>query len=72
MTRKEYNKQILDLISKYIDQHPDQRFGQIISNLDIIRTNKSGNIVDPFYEESKTTLERMQASYIYQSIQFNK
>lgn len=62
MTRKEYNKQILDLISKYIDQHPNQRFGQILVNLNIIQISPKGEIIDPFYEESQTTFEMVKLS----------
>ncbi len=38
MTRQEANKEIIKLISKYADAHPDQRFGQILLNMGLVQT----------------------------------
>ncbi len=56
MTRKEYNKKIVEKLNTLIDRYPDQRFGQLISNyvLDLS--------YDPFFEESKQTYERISES----------
>lgn len=62
--RHYYNHEILDLISLYLDKYPDQRFTQVLVNLDIAVTihSKDGgaptNVVD-YNEESKRTLDRM-------------
>ena len=68
MERQKYNKLILERLSKLVDKYPDLRFGQILVNCDIIKYEPSvlcdGQredilVVDPFYEESEITWERM-------------
>ena len=68
MERQKYNKLILERLSKLVDKHPDLRFGQILVSCDIIKYEPSvlcdGQredilVVDPFYEESEITWERM-------------
>ena len=53
MTRQQYNKEILNELSKLIDKYPDQRFGQLIANY-IFPTYRERDI---FFEESKETLK---------------
>lgn len=62
MNRQDYNKQILDYIAAYINLYPNQRFGQILVNLNIIQINPRGEIIDPFYEESQATFEMVKLS----------
>ena len=33
--RQVYNRAILNLLSKYVEEHPDTRFGQMLCNLDV-------------------------------------
>jgi hypothetical protein len=41
--------------------NPEQRFGQILMNLNIVqRDNESGKLVNNFYEEPEKTLERVK------------
>ena len=73
MERQKYNKLILETLSKLVKKHPDLRFGQILVDCDIIKYEPSvlcdGQredilVVDPFYEESEITLNRMMRSKI--------
>lgn len=51
MNRQHYNKQILELLSAYVDRYPDMRFGQMLSNLNI-----ASHILEQFHDsELKTT-----------------
>ena len=70
MSRQEYNKLILETLSKLVKIYPDLRFGQLLVNCDILTHSEyplgesnNGNlnylINDPYYEESKITWERM-------------
>jgi hypothetical protein len=61
MTRKEANMEIVRLIVNYINTNPDQRFTQIIQNLDIVEYDGDSNMLrDNYHEESKDTLERIK------------
>ena len=55
MNRQQYNKQILNELSKLIDLYPDQRFGQLIANYILLNYRQR----DIFFEESKQTLENV-------------
>ena len=68
MERQNYNKLILETLSKLVEKHPDLRFGQILVDCDIIRYEPSvlcdGQredilVIDPFNEESEITWNRM-------------
>ena len=68
MERQKYNKLILETLSKLVEKYPDWRFGQILVNIGVIQYEKDVLIdgqredlltIDPFYEESKLTWERM-------------
>lgn len=63
-SRQDMNLQILNILKDYIYQYPDQRFGQILRNIGIVKTeisNKTSNtyFTNIFYEEPKQTLKRM-------------
>ena len=71
MERQKYNKLILETLSKLVDKHPDLRFGQILVNCGIIKYEPAvlcdGQredllLIDPFYEESELTWDRMLQS----------
>ena len=73
MERQKYNKLILETLSKLVEKYPDLRFGQILVNCDIIQEEEvllEGERqtvligIDPFYEESEDTLNRMMKSRI--------
>ena len=62
MERQEYNKLILETLSKLVDKYPDLRFGQILANCDIIiyKNDYDETVpIDTFYEESEITWKRM-------------
>ena len=65
MSRLLYNKAIIDKLSELIDKFPEQRFGQLLVNSDIIQyepdisVDGQWEVIDPFYEESELTWKRM-------------
>lgn len=65
MSRLLYNKAIIDKLSELIYKFPEQRFGQLLVNSDIIQyepdisVNGQREVIDPFYEESELTWKRM-------------
>lgn len=65
MSRLLYNKAIINKLSELIDKFPEQRFGQLLVNSDIIQyepdisLNGQLEVIDPFYEESELTWKRM-------------
>ena len=63
MERQKYNKLILETLSKLINKYPDLRFGQILSNAEVIiyKNDYDETVpIDPFYEEPEFTWERMK------------
>ena len=60
-----YNNAIINKLSELVQKYPEQRFGQLLVNSDIIqyKTNISVDeqreVIDPFYEESELTWKRM-------------
>ena len=67
MERQKYNKLILETLSELVKKYPDLRFGQILVDCDIIEydiTDNGTEVIDPFYEESEDTLNRMMKSRI--------
>ena len=65
MSRLLYNKAIINKLSELIDKFPEQRFGQLLVNSDIIQyepnisVDGQREVIDPFYEESELTWKRM-------------
>ena len=51
--RDRTNAELLELLTEYITKYPDQRFGQMLVNL-----NLTGDV---FYEESNVTLNRVKS-----------
>ena len=67
MSRKQTNRAILLELYNLIEKYPDLRFGQILVDCDIIGydiTDNGVEVIDPFYEESELTLNRMMKSKI--------
>ena len=73
MTRNQANRAILLELCNLIEKYPDLRFGQILVNCNIIQEEEillEGERqtvligIDPFYEESEDTLNRMMKSRI--------
>ena len=60
MTRYEANKKILEILSKYIENNPEQQFIQILWNLELINIYNSELIEDRYNEESETTLNKLK------------
>ena len=60
MTRKQANRAILLELYNLIEKYPDLRFWQILYSCEVVPTS----FVDPFYEESEITLNRMMKSKI--------
>lgn len=59
MARQNDNRKILRILGKLIDEHPDERFGQIIANY-IFPFYREEDI---FFEESSRTLEKLEADF---------
>jgi hypothetical protein len=60
--RQECNKQLIEILSNYLESYPDMRFGQALVNLKILKTRTDVNhfeIVDPFNEEPVDMLNRV-------------
>ena len=56
-SRYDYNRQIINLLSEYIEKYPEIRFGQLLVNLECV-----ADLQMTFHEEPKDMLERMQNS----------
>lgn len=67
LLRKLYNQAILDKLQELVNKYPDLRFGQILVNCGIIQydntmvdgQNEDILTIDPFYDESKLTWDRI-------------
>ena len=55
-TRQDANRQILEEIHKFVEEHPDWRFHQILQNIGVEKPHE-----DQWYEESTDTLRNMRA-----------
>ena len=55
MNRLEANRQILRILSAFVEAYPQQRFNQLLQNTKVVVPN----LVDQFYEELTETLSRM-------------
>lgn len=60
MTRLEANREILAILSDFIEGCTDQRFSQILVNLNIVEMDSLGTWRDEFYLESSKLLERVK------------
>ena len=59
MARLDDNKKIIRILDKLVDEYPDQRFGQLITNY-IFPFYREEDI---FFEESSKTLEKLEADF---------
>ena len=74
MERQKYNELILETLSKLVKKYPDLRFGQILVNCNIIvYKNDYDEVVpiDPFYEESEITWNRVKDNKFAFKEQYN-
>lgn len=71
MTRQQANKEILLILSRYLEAYPDLRFGQALSNLglathvglyDVSHNERSYH--DIFFTESSQILRSLQARLV--------
>jgi hypothetical protein len=62
MTRQELNRQILSRLGALNETMPDQRFGQLLVNSNIVSAEDVllNDTMSIFYEESDLTLGRLQ------------
>ena len=59
--RKEYNEKILKVLTKYLEENTEIRFGQALINLNILQNEKDKHVVfDPFSDESVDIYQRMR------------
>lgn len=59
--RKEYNEKIFKVLTEYLEENPEIRFGQALINLNILQYEKDKNVVfDPFSDESVDIYQRMR------------
>jgi MinD-like ATPase involved in chromosome partitioning or flagellar assembly len=67
MDRQKANKEIVDAISRFVENNPDLRFHQILHIMNVEQQAEPGETTrDLFNEESTQTLKRMKASgYFY-------
>ena len=64
--RQSSNLQILKKLHDYFLAFPDIRFGQALSNLNIIEYDKSKltpEVIDPFFDESVDNLEKVNKTF---------
>ena len=64
MTRKEANMEIVRLLVNYINDNPDQRFGQILRNVGVVvdywnEQEMKKDWMNHFNEEPQAMLDRM-------------
>jgi hypothetical protein len=57
MTRLEANREIIRLLTEYMEKYPDMRFSQLLYNLDIVYPWR-----DEYNVESECILTRMRAT----------
>lgn len=62
MNRQQANKKIIKIITSFIENNPDIRFGKLLYDFNILEKDSKGFIIDPFYDESIGVLERMENS----------
>lgn len=68
MNRQNANRKILAILQGMIEAHPDQRFVQLLANLDVIEADRDSTgfqvvgYKDFYYMESDETLKRVLAS----------
>lgn len=55
--RYESNMKLLSKLEKYLKDNPDIRFVQSLFNLNYIKVNSNGQIIDTYNEESFETLK---------------
>ena len=55
--RQEANMQLLSKLRKYLQNNPDIRFVQALFNLNYIKVDSNGQIIDTYNEEPSETLK---------------
>lgn len=63
MTRLEANREILRVLSDFLEKNPDQRFGQALINLNILQRDycrDDFHVTDCVFIESNDTLRTMR------------
>lgn len=61
---QEANKEILRLLTNFLEDYPDNRFGQALVNLNIVQpiddSTYTLGVKDPFYDRPEDMLERVR------------
>jgi len=60
---KQEHKEIIEIISNYLEKYPDIRFGQALRNLDVTQYNYNTDVavpVDNYNDSDKEILKRMK------------
>lgn len=72
MKRQQANRRILECLEAMIDKHPDQRFVQLLFNLDVLKTRSAPEecscpttAFNEYATESTATLDRIRASKVW-------
>lgn len=56
-SRQESNAQLLSKLRRYLNNNPDIRFVQALFNLNYIKVDSNGQIIDTYNEEPSETLK---------------
>lgn len=62
--RQECNKQLIEILSNYLESYPDIRFGQALYILGILKQDANGNTVDIFNDEPTDILKRIKLTNV--------
>ncbi|OQW47374.1 MAG: hypothetical protein A4S09_05100 [Proteobacteria bacterium SG_bin7] len=60
MTRQELNRLIIKELAEAVERMPDQRFGQLLTNLSLNEI--------PYYEESQVTFNRLIKNEVREAV----
>ena len=74
MSRKSSNRDILRILTALVNNHPDQRFMQLLFNADVLKvisdplSTSSPTVINEYHLESSELLERVRRSEMWQRI----
>lgn len=56
----EHNKKILKIMGEYIERHPDERFFQILMNLNVLNFNAEKGIKNDYFINNQELLTKIE------------
>lgn len=65
--RQECNKQLIEILSNFLESYPDIRFGQALYILGILKQGANGDTIDIFSDEPIDILKRIKNKRIKHS-----